>query len=147
MIRIYGLYFTPADIQKRSEKKEAERQEAMEREEMIARMKAIIEYSSSPDQKVNYDTTTTLLPKEGQQCEDDEYWYRRTGSVSQRTNSSSQVSIKKYTPYQQGYHDGYDEGYDDRIQKMGFGYKYDCEGESDEYRHGYDTGYRAPTSP
>lgn len=35
-----------------------------------------------------------------------------------------------------------DDGNDDRIQKMGFGYKYDCDGESDEYRHGYDTGYR-----
>lgn len=138
---IYGLFFTPADIQRRSKKKEAERQDAIEREEMIARMKAIIEYSSSSDQKVEYDTTTARLPKEVQQREEEEYWYRRTGSVSQRTNSSSQVTIKKDTPYQQGYHDGYDEGYDDRILKMGFGYKYDCDGESDEYRQGYDKGY------
>lgn len=49
---------------------------------------------------------------------------------------------KQYTTYQQGYWDGYDEGYDDRIQRMGFGYKYDCDGESYEYQKGYDKGYR-----
>ena len=27
--------------------------------------------------------------------------------------------------YVQGYWDGYDEGYDERIQGMGFGYKYE----------------------
>lgn len=49
---------------------------------------------------------------------------------------------KQYTQYQQGYWDGYDEGYDDRIQRMGFGYKYSCDGGSYEYQEGYDKGYR-----
>lgn len=49
---------------------------------------------------------------------------------------------REYTPYQRGYWDGYDEGYDDRIQRMGYGYKYDCDEESYDYQQGYANGYK-----
>lgn len=71
-----------------------------------------------------------------------ESWYRRTGSVSQSTSSPSPVTKEKLTSYQKGYRDGYDEGYGDRIQRMGLGYKYDSDGESEEYQKGYDKVYR-----
>lgn len=60
----------------------------------------------------------------------------RTGSKNPGNTRSN------YTPYKQGYWDGYEEGYDDRVQRMGYGYKYDCDGESYEYRQGYAIGYK-----
>ena len=60
-----------------------------------------------------------------------------------RTGSKNPGNTRKnYTPYKRGYWDGYDEGYDDRIRGMGYGYKYDCSGESYEYQQGYAKGYK-----
>lgn len=60
-----------------------------------------------------------------------------------RTGSKNPGNTRKnYTPYKQGYWDGYEEGYDDRVQGMGYGYKYDCDGESYEYQQGYAIGYK-----
>lgn len=139
---IYGLYFTPDDIRKRNERKERDRQEAIERQELLARINAALEYSWIPEQKVEPDSTASQPQNEVEPRPMDESWYRRTGSVSQSISSPSPVTKEKHTPYQQGYRDGYDEGYDDRIQRMGFGYKYDSDGESEEYQKGYDKGYR-----
>ena len=60
-----------------------------------------------------------------------------------RTGSKNPGNTRKnYTPYKRGYWDGYDEGYDDRVQGMGYGYKYDCSGESYEYQQGFAKGYK-----
>lgn len=136
VLSIYALFFSPSAVEERRQKKEIERQEAIKREEMHKRIQAVLESSRtySPS-AISTDTMTLSEPTAAKA----EPIYKSTLTAPR---TPAQVTAKKSTPYQQGYWDGYDEGYDDRIQGMGFGYKYDCDGESYEYQDGYAIGYR-----
>ena len=138
---IWALCFSPSVVEERREKKEIERQEELRRQEREEWIKAAIESARSySPSATSIDTIPFSEPAAAKAAPVESRRYRST--LTSTTPRTPAPVTKKRTPYQQAYWDGYDEGYDDRIQGMGFGYKYDCDGESYEYQDGYAVGYR-----
>lgn len=139
---IYAIFFSPSVVEERRKQKEIERQEEIKRQKRNEWIQAAIESSRSYSQsasRIDIFPFTEPTLTEAAPIEEPKY---KGSLTSTKPKTTAPATTNKRTPYQQGYWDGYDEGYDDRIQGMGFGYKYDCDGEPYEYQKGYDVGYR-----